>query len=168
MLDKYRPNFESLTPEEAALAMDCLTRRVSGVVLPGETTGGQLFDMCCSTGIDQADVVLALASDPTALGVSCLEKIVGRPIQRPDNRPKQATTGRTQQKPKKPRPVLRDDRVIRVLVETNPKRPGSKSHARFGLYEDGMTVQQFVQAGGTAADVKWDAERGYIRVEDPK
>jgi hypothetical protein len=28
-----------------------------------------------------------------------------------------------------------------------------------------MTVQEFCRRGGTRADVKWDAARGYIRIE---
>lgn len=52
-------------------------------------------------------------------------------------------------------------------VENNPKREGSKSHARFALYTDGMTIQSLRDAEGSmAADVAYDKNKGYITVED--
>lgn len=165
MMEKYRPHFESLTSEEAALVvMHAARREKLDVAQDQEFDGKKAFEFCEELGLDQADVVIAMSRDSSALGVSVLEKLVGKPIQRtvaasPGGRPR-AQRG--------PRPVLRDDRVIRVLVDSNPKKKGSKTYERFELYRDGMTVQEFRQAGGTADDVKWDAERGFIRVEDPE
>jgi len=161
MLEKYRPNFESLSREEAVLTATAIAARTRTDVHPS-----RLFDSCCEAGLDQADVVLAMAPDPTPLGVVCLEKIVGSPIVRPAKKT-QARRPRAQQQSKqsRSRAPLRDDRVIRIVATENPKKPGSKSHARFEAYQDGMTVQEFCLRGGTRADVKWDAARGYIRIE---
>lgn len=65
----------------------------------------------------------------------------------------------------KPQPAADDKRVITVLVKDNPKRPGSKSHARFALYKTGMTVGEFLAAGGTSGDVAWDARHKFIEVK---
>ena len=46
----------------------------------------------------------------------------------------------------------------------NPKR--GKSEARFALYKEGMTVQEYIEAGGYAADIKWDLDRDFIRIEE--
>ena len=154
MLEKYRRNFESLTEEEATL--------IATQLEDDSTTGDELYQHCSDRNLYQAAVVMSMARTTDAIGVSALEKLVGKPIQ------KNAQVARTQQRSKRPRPVLRDDRIIRVLVDSNPKKPGSKTYERFELYEDGMTVQQFRERGGTSDDVKWDAERGFIRVEDPQ
>jgi hypothetical protein len=66
------------------------------------------------------------------------------------------------------------EQVIRKLVADNPKKPEGKSYARFALYEDGITVAQYVQrsvdAGNTAslahADLRWDTKKGFIAVSE--
>lgn len=64
------------------------------------------------------------------------------------------------------------DAIITLLVEGNPKRPGSKAHSAFALYANGMTVQDFIDAAGAAAtpNIVYDAAHGFISVEgyDPK
>ncbi len=60
--------------------------------------------------------------------------------------------------------VAGDDRKIRKLARGNPKKPGSKSHTRFGYYRTGMTVAQYLAKGGQRADLKWDAERRFIEL----
>lgn len=59
-----------------------------------------------------------------------------------------------------------DTRKIKVLVKENPKREGSDSFKRFALYSDKAikTVADFIAAGGTSADVRYDAAKGYIQV----
>lgn len=155
MLSKYKPNFETLTPEEAGLIASKIFD-----ANPDNLTGDALFTMCEERHLDHARVVMSLANDPTAIGVSAIEKLVGKPIT------KKQKTAPAAKAERKPRPVLRDDRIIRLLVDKNPKKQGSKTYERFELYRDGMTVQEFRQAGGTSDDVKWDAQRGFIRVED--
>lgn len=49
-------------------------------------------------------------------------------------------------------------------TDNNPKRAGSKSGDRFAKYKAGMTLEQAVQAGVSAADIKWDSEHKYIEI----
>src|SRR5262249_7580777 len=46
----------------------------------------------------------------------------------------------------------------------NPKKPGTASHARYAAYEGAATVGAFLAAGGTRADLRWDAEHGYVEL----
>ena len=54
---------------------------------------------------------------------------------------------------------------IRLLVDKNPKRPTASAHARFALYRDGMTVAEFLAAGGTRADLSWDRTKHFVAIE---
>lgn len=65
--------------------------------------------------------------------------------------------------------------TIRLRVEGNPKKPGSKSYRRFALYRDGMSVGNFFdsvkrrygesEALKTKDDIQWDSERGFISIQ---
>lgn len=59
-----------------------------------------------------------------------------------------------------------DTRKIKILTEkkANPKREGSASYDRFELYRDSKTVADFVAAGGSTADIRYDEKAGYIEV----
>lgn len=57
-----------------------------------------------------------------------------------------------------------DNRKLKLLVKENPKREGSTSYDRFEFYRGAKTVQAFLDAGGTLADVKHDEAKGYIEV----
>jgi len=58
-------------------------------------------------------------------------------------------------------------------VVANPKKAGSRSHARFALYRAGATVGEFVAACVAAgypaseanADLSWDRRKGFIKIE---
>lgn len=65
-----------------------------------------------------------------------------------------ATTERTA-------PVPSDSKITLVMKE-NPKR--GKSAERYKLYRSGMTVGDFIKAGGQRADIKWDLAHGFIKV----
>lgn len=75
---------------------------------------------------------------------------------------------------KKPRASrVSDDATIKILVDKNPKREGSKSAERFSLYKNGMTVKQAKEAGITAADIAYDSDTTrkdgpYISVTAPE
>ena len=58
------------------------------------------------------------------------------------------------------------DAKIQVVVAKNPKREGSAGYKRFGLYKTGMTIRDFLIAGGKTIDLDWDRERGFIATED--
>jgi hypothetical protein len=71
------------------------------------------------------------------------------------------------EKVKKPRRVnlkFPKDGVITLNVTENPKRAGSKAHAAFSQYRTGMTVEEFLAAGGTTGDLNWDSARNFISV----
>lgn len=48
--------------------------------------------------------------------------------------------------------------------DNNPKRPGSNAAKLFAKYKNGMTVEEFIAAGGTGAALKYDSDHGYIKV----
>lgn len=82
-------------------------------------------------------------------------------------------------KPRK-RTEYQDSYRIEVRVGQNPKRKSSRSHARFALYRDGMTVGEYKAACvklegadarepyGYLADLRWDEERQFITVWTPE
>ena len=53
---------------------------------------------------------------------------------------------------------------LTTLVEANPKRPGSKSFDRFEHYFTSKTVGEFLEKGGTYADIAFDMPRGRVQV----
>lgn len=53
-------------------------------------------------------------------------------------------------------------RKITVIVPENPKR--GKSAQRFDKYKSGMTVQDYLDAGGTTADVRYDEAHKFIEL----
>ena len=55
--------------------------------------------------------------------------------------------------------------VIRLQAQENPKKEGTPSHERFALYRDGMTVAEYLEAGGWRSDLRWDSKREYIRID---
>jgi hypothetical protein len=62
-------------------------------------------------------------------------------------------------------PNFPPEAVVEFLVENNPKRVGSKSFDRFSAYMGTGTVGEYIAAGGTYGDLKYDAEHGFIAVE---
>ena len=58
-----------------------------------------------------------------------------------------------------------DARIV-LLVQESPKQRGDRAHARFALYRDGMTVQEFFDTGGILGDIYFDVGHGYIAVSD--
>jgi outer membrane protein assembly factor BamE (lipoprotein component of BamABCDE complex) len=61
---------------------------------------------------------------------------------------------------------FKDDQIVTLLVDYNPKRKGSASHGRFENYEDGMTVTEALKAGLTSGDLSWDVEHEHIQIGD--
>ena len=53
---------------------------------------------------------------------------------------------------------------ISIVATENPKRNGSSAHTRFAKYRNGMTIQSFLDSGGTTGDVNWDLQKGYIKL----
>lgn len=57
--------------------------------------------------------------------------------------------------------------TITVLVEENPKNKGTQAAARFELYQNGMTIAEYIAAGGRSGDIKNDVTAGYISLTPP-
>ena len=47
----------------------------------------------------------------------------------------------------------------------NPKKAGSASYARYGMYAGSKTVGEFLAAGGTRADLRWEIEHGHVEIK---
>ena len=75
------------------------------------------------------------------------------------------------------RPWLRDDLIVKLRVDSNPKLVGSHARKVFALYVDGMTTGAFKVAVdsiqhtiGTATgrdNLRWDYEHGFIDLVNP-
>lgn len=66
---------------------------------------------------------------------------------------------------KEAKPSKKEDtgaKKIKVLVKENPKREGSASFKTFALYAKSKTVAEFIKAGGTMADIRWDVNKEFI------
>jgi transcriptional regulator with XRE-family HTH domain len=63
-----------------------------------------------------------------------------------------------------------DNQTIKLLVDKNPKRPGTKAYEEF-KYRDGMTVAAFKAAVGDPAyalsAIRWDVDHGFIAIGPP-
>jgi len=179
MLTKYQPRFAQLSPDAEALVASALLRRHRD--LPPYVPGG-LFRVCEEAGLDQADVVCAVASDPRPLAVQAMEVLAGIPVvvghpclagpaPRPvvDESVEAPAPVREPRPARAPRATASDPRVIASVVP-NPKRPGSASHARYELYHVGMTVNEAIAAGVKREDIAWDSasSRRFIVLEAPK
>jgi len=65
-----------------------------------------------------------------------------------------------------PKGVNIDASKITILAEKNPKREGTKAHARFELYKDGMSVREYLEAGGRTSAVKYDLAHEFIKLTE--
>ncbi len=85
--------------------------------------------------------------------------------------PAQGAATKTVEAPKATAPAPKEQ-TIKLLVTANPKKPGSASAARYGLYKDGMTVTAYKeavkQAGQPARlagdDLRWDLRHEFIKL----
>ena len=48
--------------------------------------------------------------------------------------------------------------------KNNPKRESTKSHTRFAIYTNGMTVDEYIAKGGVYADIPYDVTKKFIKV----
>ena len=168
---KYEPAFAALSPEQ----IDCVIRGLSRtrpelLELNDFDSGADIVSFCRQTHVSHAEVVMSMRHDPSPLAVSTVEALIMKSIDR--RTPSQVEREREAALP--PRPVVAtvrsserttDQRIIRVLAATNPKRAGTASYDRFQWYVDGMTVAAYMAKGGGTADIKWDTEKGFIRID---
>ena len=54
-----------------------------------------------------------------------------------------------------------DDRAIACLQE-NPKKPGTACNLRYEAYKSATTVAEFLEKGGTPADLTHDFGKGFV------
>lgn len=172
ILPRYEDAFAALTREELAVLLPAMgLPTADGQGRP--YTGTWLLQHCRANHISQADVCLSIYHDSSPIAVQCIERLIMRPIDR--RTPYEVNISRLERPPgshrKAPprepgqRPgAVSPSAIIRILAESNPKKPGSESHTRFALYQDGMTVQAFLDAGGRKADLSWDQEKGFISI----
>ncbi len=78
------------------------------------------------------------------------------------------TDKKTEDKPKVSRTnfskMWPEDAPIKLLVEENPKKKGSKSAERFEAYTGAKTVGDYLAAGGTYQDIAYDIGRQFVQV----
>ena len=59
---------------------------------------------------------------------------------------------------------ITNETKITFNVKSNPKREGSKAHARFQGYMKAKTVGEYYSMGGTKGDLKYDSEKDFIQI----
>ena len=79
--------------------------------------------------------------------------------------PKKAETKKETGKGRGKSAKFSPDQTIEILVDKNPKRKGAACYDRFDLYENSMTVKEYLNAGGIRADLPWDVAREFIVVK---
>lgn len=167
MQEKYQENFKTLSNDEAVYLGDSLSGYLNESITDSEN-GGDLYQDLVDNNVDHKTTCMSLANDPSPTAVVILEKLIGHPIRKetPKAQPASSIVRRVQ-RDGQPRPKLikNDPRVIYDIVE-GAKRPGSKSYERYKLYQEGMTVTEFIAAGGTSGDVTHDVSKGFIKIKD--
>ena len=74
------------------------------------------------------------------------------------------TTHKEQAMPANKRMHVKKSATITILVAVNPKRKGTLKFQRFDLYKNGMTVGDYIAAGGRSGDINYDVANGYISI----
>jgi nicotinamide riboside kinase len=67
----------------------------------------------------------------------------------------------------KPRARANKKAIITLVTMPNPKRNKTLARKRYDLYVVGMTVAEYIAAGGRSGDVNHDIAEGYIAVTLP-
>lgn len=57
-----------------------------------------------------------------------------------------------------------DAAKVTVKVAENPKRKGTKAHAKFAKYKSGETVKQHLDRGVRRSSLRYDVKHGYISI----
>ena len=195
MIHAHAETYKKLSPVQAYALWSKLHQ--SGLVTappdPRESRGEVLAEKC--EHLSHAEVVMSIADRPEPFWCSVLDALLtkpvylcargetsipvtdieGNPLPMPigHRRGEPAGTGdMPKQMWKRAGARLQytkrvDHRVIKSVIDYNPKSPGSKSYDRFALYRVGMTVSEFIAVGGLMNDIRHDTERGYIVVDVP-
>lgn len=114
-------------------------------------------------GAGQADCVLALLCTLDSRFMSYAETLVGRRIAHcPPALRLLAPFPMSAERPDERSP---DDRRCTFVMTKNPRKGGTRAHARFRMWRAGMSVQQYITRGGTRRDVRVALHHGWIRLE---
>ena len=62
-------------------------------------------------------------------------------------------------------PEFPDNKKISILVDGNPRRPGSKGAAHWKKYKEGMTIAEFRAAKGERSRLRTDLERENLKLK---
>lgn len=134
---------------------------------PGAAAKGLLLTTL-KHGNGQKELVLAVMRDRDLLTESIAEKLTGHPIQRLPEKGAHAPRATRPQRVRPGQTFSGDDMTITVLSENNPRKAGTRAAMLFALYRTGMTVAEYVVAGGGRGNVKCDLERGNISLAKTK
>lgn len=161
MMDKHAKTFGTLSAKQAAIVSGALAAKIDKYKAPRKITGTAVFDACQKAELDQADVVTALSGESGDAAREVLSVITGKPVTKPEPQTASPRSAGS--------PIKTDQRVV-VAVKPNPKREGSKSHARYAGLQVGMTLAEVHAATGyTTGDVNWDTneKRNHIELAEP-
>lgn len=122
--------------------------------------------------VTQGEIEMATVAKKTGKAAApapvAAKKTVAAPAPAPEPEPEAAAAA---PRARGPRGVA-EDAVITLGVEGNPKREGSKAHAAFSHYVDGMTVGEYCDAMEAAElgkeatpNLVYDAAHGFISIE---
>ena len=56
-------------------------------------------------------------------------------------------------------------KTIHKNIQNNPRRHGTYGYRSWEIIEDGMFYEAYYAAGGRQRDLKWDLDKGWVRVE---
>lgn len=168
LADAHQPVFAALSGEQARLVYARLSAqralRIASQSTP-PTSGEELFRICQIGGLDRARIALSLARETTPVGVQTLEIIAGCPVRpwaatvraQQEGRPAPAPRGAATSRPRD------TDAMVVVSYVPNPKRPGTAGHVRY-IWRVGALVSELIAEGMWPADVKWDLDRGFVKL----
>jgi len=95
-----------------------------------------------------------------ATAVSRVWGLIGEVDAAPEKVPTSGSTGR--------KSAINKQARVRLQVSGNPKRPDSQAAAHWEKYRDGITVAELQRKGVHLADIRWNEEKGFITLEEPK
>ena len=103
------------------------------------------------------------AVEPTKKPVAAKKTAVAEPAKKTPAAKKAAPADAGEPGPRGRQPNIAGSAKIKLLVKENPKRAAAAE--RFALYTNGMTVDEYIAAGGKRADVNWDVSQGFIEIK---
>lgn len=116
----------------------------------------ELVKLYNATTTEKVKSVPGAEGDINVAAQTVLDALDNAPVVEKKTKPKKEGGRKNSRIPK--------DGIISLVVAENPKRAGTKGHAAFSCYSDGMTVAEFCEAGGSMADVRWDLAHNFIEV----